>query len=87
MIRPPAFRLRSWQQLTLAALALEIYRKEHGPYPGTLQPLVVDQIIAELPSNPYEAAPLEYLASETLLRLKNADGAFVQLRLAGEDSR
>jgi hypothetical protein len=47
------------QRMTEVALALRLYRKEHGRYPEDLQALV-PKFLPSVPSDPYDGKPLRY---------------------------
>ncbi|MFA0769359.1 MAG: hypothetical protein OXFUSZZB_002687 [Candidatus Fervidibacter sp.] len=47
------------QRVTEVALALRLYRKEHGRYPEDLQALV-PKFLPSVPSDPYDGKPLRY---------------------------
>ncbi len=47
------------QRVTEVALALRLYRKEHGRYPEDLRALV-PKFLPSVPSDPYDGKPLRY---------------------------
>ncbi|MFA0785193.1 hypothetical protein [Fervidibacter sacchari] len=54
-----ATEVHALQRVTEVALALRLYRKEHGHYPENLQALV-PKFLPSVPSDPYDGKPLRY---------------------------
>jgi hypothetical protein len=44
----------------IAALAAERYRRAHGNWPASLQALVADGLLKQVPGDPYDGAPLRF---------------------------
>jgi hypothetical protein len=44
----------------LVAVAAERYRRAHGGWPASLDALVADELLKQVPADPYDGAPLRY---------------------------
>jgi hypothetical protein len=44
----------------IAALAVERYRRAHGDWPASLSQLVADGLLKQMPTDPFDGAPLRY---------------------------
>jgi hypothetical protein len=53
-------RTLALMRCALVAVAVERYRQRHGNWPVSLDALVADRVLKEVPQDPYDGAPLRY---------------------------
>ena len=64
-VTPAAFfRAQAVMRCTVAALAAERYRLRRGAWPGSLDVLVQEGLLAKVPLDPFDGQPLRYKSSD-----------------------
>jgi NAD(P)-dependent dehydrogenase (short-subunit alcohol dehydrogenase family) len=69
-----SFKYRSYLNLTRAFIALRILRKEMGAYPDSLDEIVRQDLLPEVPVDFFDGKPLRYSAEKRLLWSVGDDG-------------